>query len=615
MSSKIAQVTIPLPIPGPFDYSMDPDLSDKISVGHRVLVPFGNQKLVGCVVGIKAKSTYQNLKPILKLLDQAPALDKNFLRFTKEFSDYYCCSWGEAIETVLPKALRKPLKTESFWENPILQNAKNSSTITLVRNHFSDKAWDFFSDKIESALRQNLSVLFLVPEIALMSFVSQKLSQKNLNAFILDKRWNPKRELEQWLQIKQDRVKLLVGTRSTVFSPTNRLGLIIVWDENNSAYKQDQSPFYHLRDVVLLRAKIEHCDVIFTSMMPSLEIWTFAQGKKMKSLDFSTEHSSSVHVMDMNNYNPRKTSVVSFFLKDQLRKTLDARGKAILFMNRKGFSTLIRCSKCGHTLKCEKCDVGLTYLFEKKKMVCRFCNFSTKPTEICPACKGAYLRYQGMGIEKLESELSRDFPQARIDHYDKDKRIVSPDFDILIATQAILREQGKLSVELVGILQADNELNRLDFRASEKAFEVFMQLKNMASRQFVVQTFMPDNDCIKALKKSDIEKFYRHELKIRKELGFPPAKHLIEIMVRAPKQESSIECAEDFFQELKKVFENKPVEIFDPQPFLTPRLRGKYRLTILMKGKKVPDMVVGIRSALASVKKKAGVQISVNVDP
>jgi len=391
--------------------------------------------------------------------------------------------------------------------------------------------------------------------------------------------------------------------------------LIILYEEENNSYKQEQSPFYHARHMAFLRSRIESSRIIFVSSAPSLELWWLAHKKEIKSVVFEAEAAFYVQTVDMSHDYARRSSLLSFPLQGSIQKTLEAKGKIVLLMNRMGFSTRTCCHQCGYTIKCKRCDVNLTYLYHQKKMVCRHCHYTMLPPSACPECHSSYLRFTGMGIEKLESEVSRLFPQARVGRFDKDSRSVPLDFDILIATQAILKIKEKLSVSLVAVLRIDAELNRLDFRSGEKTFSLLAYLNQLAGEKLIIQTAVPDNYCLKAARKMDFKRFYQEEIKTRRELNFPPFRHLIAIMMRGAKENVLFEEANRIYKELKESNKKRSVEILEPQSDIIPKLRGKYRFTLLVKGKDVKGMTAFIKETLKFLKKKSGMMISVNVDP
>ena len=364
----------------------------------------------------------------------------------------------------------------------------------------------------------------------------------------------------------------------------------------------------------MMRSRINRCSLILASPAPSAEVWWLAKRKKMKFIQFPDHKPCTVHLINMVNYKLRKDLPLSMPLKDSIEKAIQQQGRVLLFMNRKGFSTFTSCSKCGYSIRCERCNVSLTYLFGKKKMICRYCNATKAVPKICPNCNSSYLQYKGMGIEKLESEIARFYPQARISHFDKDSKTFPWGANIIIATQAILKMKDVFRADIVGVIQVDNELNRMDFRSAHRTFSLLAGLIKMAKERVIVQTRLPDHYCLQAVRNLNFDRFYKKEIALRKESGFPPFKHLVAVMVRGPKEEVALEQADLFYKELCNNNKIKGMEVSEPQPDITPKMRGKYRFMIICKGKSPVKIVFLVRKILINFKKKSGVIITINVD-
>ena len=612
MTKKIAQVVVGLPVEGPFDYFLPDSLRKKTAAGSRVQVPFGPRRLTGYVVHLKEKSYFGRLRPVLSLLDTRPLIDNRQLKFAKEFAAYYCCSLGEAIEAMLPAALRKGQETSA--DISLQKPVKRKPQITFLHDQGGTKKWPFLFERVKTALMQGRGVIFLVPEVSMLEAVQDKFNAAiNDPRVIFDKRLSAKEELKNWLEVREGKARLVIGSRSAVFAPVQNLGLIIVDEESNGAYKQEQSPFYHAREAAFLRSKIEGADLILAGAAPSAEIWSLAKKKKAAIEYFEPERAPATQIVDLSAFEHKRFSLFSFPLKNTIEKTLPEKGKILLLMNRRGFSTRTHCKQCGYTLKCKRCNANLIYLYSQKKMVCRHCNYTTQPPLLCPQCRGSYLRYSGAGIEKLESELARMFPQARLARYDKDTAVLPPDFDILIATQAILRWKETCVFAVTAVLQFDNELNHLDFRSSEKVFSLLCRLKSMTTKKLIVQTRMSDNYALKAVMKDNFEAFYKQELKFRRQLHLPPFFHLICLIVRGKKEDAALEQANALCEYLQKTA-NKDIEISEPQAHVIPKLRDQYRFNIFLKSKEIAGTVRFVQNCLKSFKKKSGIIIAVDVD-
>ncbi len=615
MFPKIAQVVVGLPVEGPFDYSVAEPLQERIAVGQRVEILFNRRKRIGFVVRLKEKSAFPNLNPILSILDTEPSLDDRFLRLTRSFSDYYGCSWGEAMEAWLPAVLRTKMPSDLKPRAACLQSPSGKAREILVHDQSPDKRWAFLSARICSCVEAKQGVIFLVPDVSYVDLVEARLRASVLCPVIVwDRKVSPKKELEQWLTAREEEPVLVVGTRSAVFAPLPRPGVIVIYDEESVMYKQPQTPHYHVHEVARMRSREEGCEVVYVSSAPSAEVWEEARKKKWPTHVLEADCLSPVQVVDMTNYNPRRSSILSFPLQDAITKTLTGGGKVVLFINRKGFSTRTHCNQCGFTIKCQRCNVNLTYLYAKKVMVCRHCRLQQELPKVCPQCHEAYLRSTGTGVEKLESEAARLYPQARVGRYDSDSGSFPEEADVVITTQAVLKVEGRLRFDLVAVIHFDAELHHQDFRSAQKAFALLVHLRQLARMKLLVQTRLSDNYCLEALRKADFGYFYKMELKHRKELGLPPYNHLLAVGLRGAAEDVVFSQATELFQ---KMNDRCPagVEISDPHADVNPKLRDKYRFTILLKGKSVKGILAFAHKTLKDFRRKKGTIITINVDP
>lgn len=634
MKNKVAEVVVGLPIKGPFDYFIPEAHREKIAVGARVSVPFGPRKLVGYVVDLKPSSSFKKLKSLYSLLDDAPILDEALFNLTKDISKHYGCSWGEAMEAALPQALRRGKSIEGALslKSPPLAESRRGGTfgvtgeekhsgvtqdcyrdITLLHSFEDETYWKYLIEEIKKTLAIGQGVIVLVPEVSLISKVGARLKQ-NIpgEILLLDKKFSPKQELEHWVGLKEGAFPVVVGARSTVFAPVKNLGLMILCDEGHAAYKQEQSPHYHARTVAMMRLAPAAGRLILSSLCPSIEMWHLAQKKKIQYVPLNIKPGSVTQVVDTSDSIFRKGSIVSFPLRAHMEKVLNQKGKILLVMNRKGFATKTSCARCGFVLKCQRCDVNLTYLYSKKKMVCRRCGFSLAPPTMCPQCHNSYLKYSGLGIEKLESELSRLFPQARVNHLDKDNTDDISAFDLLIATQAFTRMADEHAFSLVGTLRVDGDLNRPDYDSAYETFARLMRLSFLAKERFILQTSLPDHYVIQNIVKGDFAKFYKEELKFRKQAKLPPFCHLAEIRLRGFKEAVVFEKASALYQKLLEVEDANIIEIGEPQADIVAKLRDKYRFTIIVKGKDAARLMTFLQNAVRQTPKKRDVVVMID---
>lgn len=611
-NAKIAQVVVPVPVEGPFDYLIPDGLSRRADIGCRVFVPFGPRRLVGVIVDLRAKSPFHKLRPLMDVLDSPPAFDEGLLALAKEISVYYGCSLGEALEVMLPVALRRNKVCETRLENGVGEK-KTESQSWLCRNLETPEGKSFFLEKILTTLAAGQDVIVLAPEVAETESWRLDLEENlKIPVTVLDRRMSSSEELARWQTIKEGRARVVIGTRSAVFAPVMNLGLMAVLEEDNPAYKQEQSPFYDARMVAGMRAKGCGASIIFASVAPTLETEYAFRKNPDRILTRAGGGGAKVQIVDMMNYKKNFFATLSVPIQNAIQQALAANGRVILFFNRRGFATVTRCNQCGYVARCERCEVNLVYEYRKKKLVCHLCSQEKEPLNICPQCNSSYVRSLGTGVEKLESETARLFPQARVAVFDRDTKALPKDANVIVATQAVVRILADIRPTVIGVLDFDGQISRSDFRSGQKMFSLLARFRNAATERVLVQTMDPDNYCLRALARDQEKVFYSKELSFRRELGFPPFRHLIEMVVRGKKKDDVYAYGQMLHQEMAADLP-KGVEIFDLQPDCIPKLREKYRFTIMLKTRHAPRTVSWLKATLHR-HKKSGVVVTVNVD-
>ena len=347
------------------------------------------------MVGLAQQSGFEKIKPIHSLLDNQPSLSGPILQLTQHMSEYYGCSWGEAIETSLPNALRKPKIVEYSSPCAAKPTADTRQETIFFHDPGGRERWPYFQEKIREVSERGKGAMILVPEISMIDAALAELRKVvQTPVVILDKNQSQK-ELEQWQRIKEGKITFVIGTRSRGFAPVCNLGLIIVFEEENPAYKQEQSPFYHARDIVRMRSGIEKCSVLFISAVFRGDL-ARGQDSTINKIFHMPKNLSGMQLIDLSNYNPAKSSVVSFPLRNIMEKSVAQKERVLLFLNRKGFSTVTRCNNAAGRW-CARAVMNLTYLYSKKKMVCRMCRYTTEVPKICPQCKSSYCALLGRG--------------------------------------------------------------------------------------------------------------------------------------------------------------------------------------------------------------------------
>jgi len=612
-----AKVVLGLPVEGPFDYEVPEALCLKIKPGARVTVDFCNQKKTGYAVSLSPKTNIRKIKSITQLLDETAVLSKEMLLLTKQLSEYYCCSWGEAIELALPAALREG-KTITFKEEATFIPEADVKEPEKILIHCPDylKRWEeFYRPKIKETLNRNKPVIILLPDTSAL-LQTKSWVKKHFEQPVAITYRNQPGELENWLDIKQGLTRILISTRSGIFAPFNSAGLIIIEEEQAYGYKQDQSPHYHARIACLMRAKVDNAALILGSASPSLESFYLAKKAKIRYQYIPLKtNTCEVKILDMKGLpllSKNKNIILAKYLEDSIRQSIQAKEKTLLFINRLGFATTAICFNCRTILKCERCESNLVFYFKENILRCHHCNYKLAPPQVCPKCNAGYLRYLGAGTEKIESELYRLFPGAKIARLEKQNDSNAPDPDILIATQAIEKHTPS-GFAIAAVLDIDNGLNKIDFRATEKTFFILSSLYAQAAKKLIIQTNLTNHYVFKAINAACPDIFYKEELKQRKALNFPPYANFAQIKLRGRNEEKAESGSLSLFNELKK---NTPksIEILSVGKPYPSKLRGNFYRQIILKGKSAVLISKFIKSRLKKFR-HSGIIVTVDIDP
>jgi len=656
-----AQIVFPLPLDKSFDYAVPSPLREKIAIGERVRAPFGKMEKVGYVIGLSKRSFLPSkaIKPIYALLDEEPLLDERLLELSKRIHSYYLCSWGEALEAVFPASL-KPRK-RAFHEAPPVggpletplpldeeqKNAftkitegldrKTPKTFLLVGGSENSKM-ELIFQVIQNTLEKDFSSIILYPEISLAKEAAGHFKRRfGKEVCLFHSELSPLERYDIWTALRGGRHRVVVGTRSAIFSPVRHLGLVVCFEENDTSYKQEETPRYHVREVALMRSEIENASFILESNTPTLESYAKALRNRYTLLQLSEEDPKrlppKVSVVDMRQegIDRKRKLLFSNYLERRMRGTLEQKGQILLFLNRRGFSTFVHCQKCGTIIQCKVCRVPLKYHSEPKCLICHYCNAEEAPPSICPVCRQSYLQYTGAGTERVESEVHRLFPEARIARLDADAMKIRQnrtrdiadafrggELDILIGTQRVVRERVPGGIPLVGILSADTLLNTPDFRAAERAFTILSRLIGQAAREgaageVVIQSFFPEHSAILACASRDYRTFFDQEIRSRKELGFPPFRFLAKILFRGKKEETVAAASRSFKKSLSRFKKGKKISLLGPAPALLSKSKKDYEWQLLVKSEK--ENLADILKEPVRRFKTRTVKIIVDIDP
>jgi primosomal protein N' (replication factor Y) len=699
------EVSFPIPLNRTFHYRAEGG-----SIGSRVLAPFGPKKnLVGFVVGRTAEKPSFPTKEILQWVDERPFIDESLIALARWVSERYLCSLGEALACVAPPALSAPKRRGTSHEGRALVPQPSSLKLTPEQKHalapvleaVEAKAYRSFllrgitdSGKTEVYLRamdrvlaQGRQALFLLPEIALTPPFLDRLRERygTHQVGIWHSGLSGGERYRTWTGARNGEIKVLLGARSAVFAPFPKLGLIVLDEEHETTYKQEDRPRYHTREVAIKRAELSSAVLIMGSATPSLEsYWNAKRGAySLLELTSRVEERSlpPVELIDRRPFKgirdegrgtspssapikdklpsslvprPSPLAVFSEPLKFAIEQRLARREQILLFVNRRGFTPFLRCTRCGWVSRCSRCSMTLTLHMrdeEREKseeaqkpkgmarpsslpslryLQCHACSRREQVPTQCPQCKSMRLHQYGIGTQKVEEELKRLFPFVKAARLDRDigrqtsgdrrpekiyRAFAGGELDVLVGTQMIAKGFDFPRVTLVGVVEADASLHLPDFRSAERTFDLLTQVAGRTGRgeskgKVLVQTQHPEHYALVAAEKHDYLGFYERELEDRKRLRYPPFCRLVNIILRATKEPSAHQSSEELFAKLEKL--ESGADLLGPAPGPYSRLRGQFRYQILIKG--TDETLAPCLDFLRSYK-PAKAYMSVDVDP
>jgi primosomal protein N' (replication factor Y) (superfamily II helicase) len=500
---------------------------------------------------------------------------------------------------------------------------------------------EIYLQAIQSTLARGKTAIVLVPEISLTPQTVERFKGRFADAqdtvAVLHSHLSEGERHDEWHKIHAGRARIVVGARSAVFAPLENLGLIVVDEEHETSYKQEEAPRYHARDVAVVRAKMEKCVVLLGTATPSLESYHNAVQQKYQLLNLTQRVDDCqmplMRIVDLRL--ERRKEKAAAILSEKLRAAITARlekhEQTILFLNRRGFSTSLLCSNCGEARDCPNCSVALTFHRGVARLTCHLCGHTAAVPKKCPACSQDTLIYAGFGTEKVEANVTQIFPQAIVRRMDADsmsrkdayrdtlQAFRSGKIDILVGTQMIAKGLHFPNVTLVGIINADLALHMPDFRAGERTFQLLTQVAGRAGRgetpgEVFVQTYTPFSPSIQFARHHDFAGYFEQELEFRERCDFPPFKHAVLITVRSEHEGRAKLSAETLVRRLR---ENLGAEFIvgDATPAPLEKLQGQFRFHILMRGEAIMRLSRLVRETLDKLPLPEDVVASVDVDP
>lgn len=454
---------------------------------------------------------------------------------------------------------------------------------------------------IEKVLQAGKNALMLVPEISLTPQITDRFLARFGDVIaILHSKLSIGERYDEWRKIKEGKARIVIGARSAIFAPLDNIGVIIIDEEHDSSYKSEMNPKYETKDVAETLGKMFNAPLVLGSATPDVRTYWNAKNGKIKLLELKKRISEQglpqTDIIDMREeISTGNRTIFSRKLYEEINKNLAKGEQTMLFLNRRGYSTFIMCRECGFVVKCDKCDIPMTYHMSEGRLICHYCGRTMEPPAICPGCQSKSIRYFGSGTQKVEQEIHKYFPKASVIRMDVDttrtknahenilKEFKNNKIDILLGTQMITKGHDFENVTLVGILAADGSMNISDYRAQERTFQLLTQASGRAGRgdkkgRAIIQTYMPDESCILNAQKHDFESFYDIEIKMREKLNYPPFCDII-IGVLSGVNEELVKNDSNILYEIFC----KHFKTFKPMPAPISMINGSYRWRIIIK--------------------------------
>jgi primosomal protein N' (replication factor Y) (superfamily II helicase) len=688
---RLIRVAVPVPIDDTFVYEFPGD--EIPEPGLRVLVPFGRRQLWGTVMAEELVRPARAILPIAGIPEPRLTLTPELIDLCRWVADYYAAPLGEVLHAAAPSptALKRRATAESPEEErgwhasaPPARtelNEDQAAALDVLERSLGERAFQPFllhgvtgSGKTAvymhaalTAIRQRGQALILVPEIALSPQALDSFRQGGIERVALyHSTLRPRERADVWRRAAEGSLDLVVGTRSAVFLPFRDLRLIAVDEEQDGAYKQEDSPRYHARDVALVRAKRLGATLVLASATPSLESYAKAASgattllrlpRRVDGRPLATVRVADLRIRarpgasagrEASPPETRREATASWAgeappatpssayltpaLLTAMERTLVRGEQGILFLNRRGHSTVLQCRGCGSVAACTRCDVSLTVHAEDQTLRCHYCGAVRRLLHSCRECGASDLWLGGVGIQKIEREVARLFPHARIARLDLDavrrrgaagailRSFRQGDTDFLLGTQMVTKGFDFPGVTLVGIIVADLQLFLPDFRAAERTFQLLTQVAGRAGRgkspgEVIMQSYNPDHPALRCAADQDYEAFFALESAERRELGYPPYGHLVEIEVRGAVLERVVDGVQRVRKALARI--EPGVEILGPAPKAISRIQGKERWHLLLRSNSRKSLREHLKRAIPALRsmKLPGVLVAVDVDP
>lgn len=626
-----------------YTYSSDIELS----IGTYCEVDFANSKLLGIVIRESKKEDIGDfkIKSINKVLSDIPKIPENILNLAIFINTYYITDFFASLALIGPydkMSLESIEKLEiedidikedvelSEKQYKIYSEIVNSKELYFLLHGITGSGkTQIYIKLIIEALKRKKGSIFLVPEISLTTqMVSgfKKIFGDNIS--IIHSKMSSSKKKEEWEKIYSGKTRIVIGARSAIFAPVKDLGYIIIDEEHENTYKQEDNARYHTRNVALKRSMLEGCKVIFGSATPSFETYYYAQNGQIKLLELNERYNGAslpeVEVVNLEN----EEGYISKILLENIKDTISRGEQVILILNRKSHSIQVKCYDCNEKLKCPRCSVNLQYYKQTNKLKCSHCEYSTNMYKKCPNCESDKFNFLGMGTEKLEEELDELFGKENILRMDsttmKTNKLlkkaytdfINQKYQILVGTQIVAKGFHFPNVTLVGVINSDQILQFSDFRAGEKTFQLVTQAAGRSGRgdkkgKVIIQTYNSDSNLIESIKNSDFKRYYEEDMALRELVKLPPFVKYIKIIVSSKNEEKSKRKILDIYALVYDKFNY----VSHPDKANIYKLNDDYRNVIYIKTNN-KEMMKN-KSLLKSIKDQSNssIRVLIDVDP